>query len=315
MIYCYTPDDSSTCGGVRKIYRHVDVLNRNGFSARVLHTKPGFRCTWFQNDTPVVYTESTQLTPADYLVVPEIWGPRMARLAPGIKKVILNQNGYLTFRGYTLDKNDRETPYLSPEVVATITVSEDSVRYLQYVFPQHRVLRMHYAIDQSMFYPVSTKRKQIAVMPRKNPDDLLQVVSMLKLRGVLSDFDILPIQNMSHEQAAAALRDSAIFLSFSSIEGFGLPPAEAMACGCITIGYHGRGGKEFFRPEFSYPIEFGDIEGYARTVEAVLNQFRIDPTPLWNQAALASQYIRQHYSEQVEEADIVQCWKTITAQR
>ena len=313
MIYCICPDESNAVGGIRKIYRHVDVLNRNGYPARVMHTKRGFRCTWFQNDTPVVYSEPAQFTPADFLVVPEVCGPRIGRFAPGTRKVILNQNCYLTFHGYNLDRNDRETPYQHPDVVATITVSEDSVRYLQYAFPNHRVLRMRYAIDQSLFfYRPDTKRRRIAFMPRRGMEDALQVFNILKLRGALGDFDILPIQDMTHEQAAAALRESAIFFSFPAIEGFGLPPAEAMACGCVTIGYHGRGGREFFQPEFSYPIEFGDIEGYARTAEAVLNQFRADPAPLFDQAARAAQFIREQYSEQVEEADIVGCWKEIT---
>jgi hypothetical protein len=41
-----------------------------------------------------------------------------------------------------------------------------------------------------------------------------------------------------------------LFVNLDYQEGFGLPSAEAMASACTVIGYHGMGGKEFYRPEF-----------------------------------------------------------------
>jgi len=45
---------------------------------------------------------------------------------------------------------------------------------------------------------------------------------------------------------ADILRSSRVFLSFSQREGFGLPPLEALACGCAVVGYHGFGGRALF---------------------------------------------------------------------
>jgi hypothetical protein len=86
-----------------------------------------------------------------------------------------------------------------------------------------------------------------------------------------------------------------------------------MACGCVTIGYHGRGGREFFLPEFSFPIEFGNIQAFAETAKDVLEQYCKDPNPLAERAMLASKFIHSNYSEQVEEGDIVRCWRRLTA--
>lgn len=104
-----------------------------------------------------------------------------------------------------------------------------------------------------------------------------------------------------------------IFLSLSSAEGFGLPPAEAMACGCVTIGYHGRCGLEFFRPEFSYPIELGDIKkDYARTVERVIREIDGGAAPFERMTHAAAAYVARHYSVSTETETILRCWDAIT---
>lgn len=312
MIYLYCPDDNAANGGIQKIYRHADVLNRSGFEAAVVHLTPGFRCTWFRTDTRVVYAGTVRPQPHDVIVATEVFGPQIARTAPGIRKVIFNQNCYNTFLNYPIDASSDETPYLHPDIVATITVSEDGVRYLTHAFPNAKVMRIRPGIDRALFFPQADKKRQIAFMPRRQAEHARQVFNILKFRGALAGFEIAEISNLSHEEAAKRLRESALFFSFSAIEGFGLPPAEAMAAACVTIGYHGRGGKEFFRPEFSWPVEFGDIEFYARTAETVLNQYRHDPAPLIRKAATASAFIGENYSLENEDADIIGCWRQIT---
>ena len=54
-IYFGCPDKDYPVGGIRAIYRHVDILNRNGLEAFVLHRLALFRCTWFENETRVAY--------------------------------------------------------------------------------------------------------------------------------------------------------------------------------------------------------------------------------------------------------------------
>src|SRR5690349_1908527 len=142
-IYVLCPDHDEPRGGIRKLYRHVDILNEHGFSASILHKRRGFRCTWFNNRTKIAYFSdiilSNRYSQSDYLVVPEIYGPAIANIARGIKKVIFNQSGYYTFLNYSLEKRDLQTPYFDDEVIAAIVVSEDSRNYLQHVFPKLKV--------------------------------------------------------------------------------------------------------------------------------------------------------------------------------
>ena len=107
----------------------------------MVHVAPGFRCTWFANDTPIVQAQTVRPGPDDILVASELFGPQIAQKAPGVRKVVFNQNCYNTFLYFPLDDKTLDAPYRHPDVVATITVSEDSARYLRYAFPEHQVLR------------------------------------------------------------------------------------------------------------------------------------------------------------------------------
>src|SRR5256885_1712439 len=150
-IYFGCPDKDYPVGGIRAIYRHVDLLNRNGFDALVLHRLFPFRCTWFENETRVAhqlrYASVSRLLPAriwrramrgvgqpisgplpvlaldadDVLAVPEVM-PGLAKVAPDSPKVIFNQNGYLTLAPYPLDVESEAIEYRRPDVLGAIVV-------------------------------------------------------------------------------------------------------------------------------------------------------------------------------------------------
>ncbi len=310
-IFFLCPDLNEPLGGIRTIYRHVDILNGSGLTAFVLHHKRGFRCTWFKNNTKIAYLPDARLNRSDYLVVPEIYGRDIPHIKPGIRKVILNQGAYLTFSRHAVEPDNRKSPYQHKDIGAAVVVSEDSKRYLRYVFPELKVLRVRLGIDDTLFRLGTSKQRQIAFMPRSLLDDAIQVINILSIKGLLKGFSVVPIQNRSEQTVTNILKKSAIFLSFSSQEGAALPPMEAMACGCIVIGYTGRAGKEYFKPSFSYPVEDGDIIGFARTAERVLRQYRSDKTSLLKKGQQASRYIQKKYSLAQEARTVRAAWQTI----
>jgi glycosyltransferase involved in cell wall biosynthesis len=324
-VYVLSPDNDKPAGGIKILYRHVDVLSRNGFSAAVLHQQRGFRCRWFDNDTPIVYLPDIRLSDTDYLVIPEIYGPNIPTLGDlpqigrTVRKVIFNQNCRYTYLGQTVESvlaPAFRMPYQdSSEYVATIVVSEDSAAYLQYVFPGHDVYRIHNAIDVERFAFREDKKRQICFMPRKHPEDAIQVLGILRARGVLDGVRVVAIENQNESGVAAIMGESLLFLSFGYPEGCPLPPAEAMACGCIVAGYHGFGGREYFRRDFAYPVDAGDITGYAAVVEALLKESAENPQKIARQARQGAGFIREQYSAERESRDIVSCWNRIQGGR
>ena len=228
-IYFFCIDDGKPAGGIRKIYRQVDVLNKHGFSAFVLHPKRGMRCDWFKNQTKIRYKSirpSVKKMPGitytcvlinffismiapvyrliklvinskyrsnefhhfkkliswwfstsddkkiikfengDILVIPEIYGHEISELGKEVKKIIFNQNVYYSFFDYPLNQKELNSPYLDPNVLATIVVSEHNKHYLQDIFPSHKVLRIRHGIDTSIFSCKPNKKRQIAFMSR-----------------------------------------------------------------------------------------------------------------------------------------------------
>jgi hypothetical protein len=328
-IYVLSTDTNVPCGGIKQLYRHVDVLNNNGFDASIVHSEKSFRCTWFENNTAISCLTDTRMRNSDYLVVPEIFGELFcsARVVGGLNKkvkdfisrsensVIFNQNCYLTFNGYSTAKNDVNPFWTSDSIKATMVVSEDSRVYMEHVLPDMRVFRIHNSVDPGLFSYQHEKKKQICFMPRKLKDDVTQVINILKARNALRDFDLAPIENRTESEVAAIMKESLIFLSFSYQEGCPIPPIEAMMCGCLVIGYDGRGGREYFDDEVSYRVDGGDIIGFARTLEDVINCYHRDHSSLEAKRRRASQYARTMYSPEKETADILNFWAKMIGEK
>lgn len=348
-LYYLCPDYRPNAGGIRVIYRHVDLLRSNGYDAFVVHERQGFRDTSFESDTPVIAWSrhrhsvheslpfrATRLIgrsvrrtpptaspihlreppcfaiePTDVVVIPEVFGPDLARIAPGVPKVIFVQNPYAAFFGYPADPRSVVSPYRHPEVVASFLTSEDTRRVMEYTFPGLRGYRVRWSINQTLFHLDLNKVEQIAYMPRKGADDARQVLVTLASRGSLADFRIRPIVNLDETGVAACLRESLIFLSLGQHEGLPLPPAEAMACGAIVVGYDGFGGREYKLPEFGFPVPAGDRLEFARTLERVIALQREKPDELRDRATRASAFITDILSQSREEQELLGAWDEI----
>ena len=310
LVLC--PDWTFPAGSVRKLYRHVDVLNGNGIDAMIVHQNSGFRCRWFENQTPVTYLEAVWPPRAtDILLIPESISAQIVPVTRGVRKVILNQNAYQTFIGDTSGAQRAVVPRRDLDVLATLVVSEDSRRYLEYIFPGHPIHRIHNSVDPALFHYQAQKQRRIVFMPRKKKDDAVQVLNMLRMRGALEGFEVVAVSNQNERETAKILRESMLFMSLCTYEGSPMPPLEAMACGCLTVGYHGRGGAEYVNEFYAFPVEPEDVLGFAQTMEQVLGRIRENPVPLLEQGRQASEFVLAKYTPELEEEDILTAWRSI----
>ncbi len=350
-IYFICPDLNTPAGGIKQLYRQVDVLNKYGFKASVVHGHKHFKVNWFKNQTPVVWhplvskleknsgrnlrkkikalVKNTFKTELDYdksihnkklilnnddiIVFPEFYGKAINTVFQDQKTVVYNQNCYYSFRGYGVpnQNNSNGSIYKQERLQGVIVASANAVTYVKNFLLDKPVYRVKYGIDKLVFSFQAHKKKQIAFMPRKLREDAEQILNILNIRGVLAGWDIVSIQGMHEEEVAEVLKESAIFLSFNHREGFGMPPAEAMACGCIVVGYAGQGGEEYFLPEITYKISERKITEFTKILEQVMSDFENNPKKLGKMGLEASKFIEKEYNMKSEEESIIDVWQAL----
>ncbi len=255
-----------------------------------------------------------KLGPGDIIVLPEYIGNGLHPCGFGSKLVIFNQNAHYTFNGFGYS-DDRSDFVYRGSLLGALAVSKHTSDYLSYAFPGLPIFLTPNGVDGATFFPgKGGKKRQIAFMPRKLPTSIVQVVQILRGRGALKGWDLCPIDGMDESDVARALRESAIFLSTSNDEGFGLPPLEAGASGCVVIGYTGYAAREFMLPEYCYPIAQGDVLAFAKALENVILEFNNGPDRLLQQAADYAEFLRTHYSKETEGRGVVSAWKALCPQ-
>jgi hypothetical protein len=300
------PDFNEPSGGIRKLYRSVDILNGAGLQAAIVHRKPSFRCTWFDNSTRVVDSAQVVVGQRDLIVVPEVYGRSIADLPKGIRRIIFNQGAYLMLDLLISEPSSDEVYLSDPDLAAVVVVSEDSAAVVSYAFPGLHVQCIRNSIDPAIFYPSSvSKSRRIAYMPRRRSEEADQVLRLLTLRGALKGWEVIAIENRTESEVADLLRTVQIFLSFSKREGFGLPPLEALACGCLVVGYTGFGGREFFRPPFATAIEDGDVVAFARTVENTIHLIDNNSEEMVAAGTAGARFALGRYSRDAERVDLL----------
>lgn len=251
-------------GGVKVIYQAVGALRRRGFDAYVAATAttPG----WLAGsralaDVAILDMNKTQqITPDDLYVATDAIGPhRMPLLLRRPeRRVLFVQNHNALAESPQVDWSQLTH-------IRCLTVSEYSRRYLHQHAGFREVAVVAPGVDTSVFRPAADRRHRIAYMPRK----LRGLAEKLRAASTAA-VEWYPVDNASEQETADILSHSTIFLNFGHKEGFGLPPLEAMAAGCVVCGFAGQGTTDFATARNGFWASEGDVQGCLRAIDAAV---------------------------------------------
>ncbi|TBN38729.1 glycosyltransferase family 1 protein [Paracoccus subflavus] len=335
------PEVSAPSGGVAVIYACVEMLRGAGYDAAVLHARPDYRYGNTPFNPPVVFSpeleqgialqsgrrrrlhylaqtlgrrivpikaESVSVSARDVLVVPEFMIRTAAKTFPEQAKVIFSQNSfsYIDFchkalmEGFDPDRG----------VICNIGINETSMDAFALMShcPQRRIV---VSPNLGLFSFGQRKRPKIAYMPRKRKRAAEFLHFMLSERGLVSDFELVSLDRMPQAEVARHLHDSLIFVSLMKEEALGFPGIEAMASGCIVVGYTGLGTEEYFTPQTGFPVREGDTAGLVMTVERVAADYRRDPAALDALRRHASELVRSRYNPEAFRSTLLAAWADI----
>lgn len=313
FYHCY--DHQQPRGGQRETYRHVDILNANGWEAYAFHSTEDLRLTWFPNDTRVIGPSGFEalFDPAeDYLVLPEDLGWKINRY-PG-RKVIFNK--CVGFGFAALGDTVRERyPYQSPDVVATFVMSENNHRDLLLAFPTLRTYRMSTEVDPDLFSfrPLPSKKPLIAVVT-KTRSLAFSAFHMINARATQglnngSRFEWTFLGRLQEQELAACLRDALLVLYASEADG-STPRTllEAMSCGCLLAPFALSSILEGLPPDTTFPA--GDFPALVTFVEQVMASYP-DDLAGWQPRADAGRRIASEFSPARQRDAVLAAWTDI----
>jgi glycosyltransferase involved in cell wall biosynthesis len=126
-----------------------------------------------------------------------------------------------------------------------------------------------------------TKKKQIAYIQRKAEfAPWLETITRSR-RSAISEYEWIGMVDCSEEEYAQRLRESMIYLVCGSQEGLNLSAIEAMASGCIVLGFSGVGGKDYMvgsgDRQNAVLVEGNDYFALGREIENVTTALEKNP--------------------------------------
>ncbi len=305
------PTGNTPSGGVKVIYKHSELLNHLGFQSHIWHpADDSFTCDWFDHGITPIATQ--ELNPAsDFIILPEIWATGYVPILKkqGFKVGIFVQNCYYTH--VNLDSGNQNgiaDAYHDADLV--LSISSDTSNYLENILriPREKIILQRYSIDSNLFRP-NAKERLITYMPRKMSQHSMRVISALQPL-LPTGWSIRPLDNMNEQEISLHLSRSIIFMAFSEFEGLPVPPVEAALSGNIVIGYHGQGGKEYWRAPNFIPVEQGDLQDFILKILATISEISSDRLNLDSLNA-GMHRLAHHFSNENERQMLTQLGSAI----
>lgn len=277
-ILYFCPDFPQPSGGIKTLYRHAQTLVGMGFDAWIVHQKRPFQVTWHGYEAPTLWlSERPRFTPQDVLVIPEVMPQVMQQTARfSGERIVIALSWSPTY--WNLPAGQTWPSY---GIHRVITKSQLIEAYLRWSMGIEATLISEYVTPDRYFYSAEVKRPKISYLTRKERS-AAWLHQVLVARGEpFTSFDWMPLRELSEDEYARHLRETAVYITTNMQEGMNSSVLEAMACGCLVVGYSGVGGNVYMEPEGASQncilVENGNVPALGQRLERVLRVLAADP--------------------------------------
>ncbi len=301
------PELKGASGGAKVIYKHSIILNnfKNNISSNVIHLKKklsykfeislakklkflnkqkaGWDGTkmkisksfipdkkWFNEQINVSKNLNFDRK-KDFIIIPEIWSHFAEDLKLHQKKI---NYGIFVQGFYHMNSSSDFLKLKSSYEKASLIITDSvySVKYLEEMFPKQKkkIIKINFSIDYKKF-KIKHKSNIITYMPRKLPDHS-QLLNFYLKNLLPKKWKLIPLKDITQKRLIDMLAKSKIFLSFSNLEGIGIPPIEAALSGNKVIGYIGGGGIEYWNEPIFTKVENGEIRDFGQKILSYILQ-------------------------------------------
>jgi len=299
IIYLCTTDKGPS-GGAKTIYNHSESINKlkiHNLTSEILHIKKSksskwnsslkkilrvsnnnyfgwdakditinanFKHKWFKNNIKIRKNFKFDKK-KDFLIFPEIF----AHFADDL--CIKNKVSYSIFvqNGYCLNptNNYRKLEKVYKNSKFLLSYSKDISNCIKLAFPkcEKKILKTNISIDTKKINLKNKKKNMITYMPRKLPTHSDNLIFFLRNK-LPKNWKFKSLHNLNEKNVYKYLSRSKIFLSFSNMEGLGIPPIEAAIAGNKVIGYTGGGGTEYWKNSIFTEVNHGDISKFIKEI-------------------------------------------------
>ena len=220
----------------------------------------------------------------DFVILPEIFSHFAENflIREKIPYAIFVQNGYAIFSSSDYKKINKS--YKKAKFILSYSKDINDCILTAFPFCKNKILKLVPAIESTKLYTNKKKQNLITYMPRKLKKHSELVLLFLK-KYLPKSWKVKPIENLNEKAVFQYLKKSKIFLSFSELEGLGMPPIEAALAGNKIIGYTGEAGKEYWKEPVFTEIKNGEIKNFCKCIlkNLKLKNFRKEKSKIINE--------------------------------
>lgn len=269
------PDADRNKGGAKVILDHVRGLCALGARASVLARADGAPGAHWGVDVDVTEMLPKSNASEVVVVVPEVTNGKsiLALRNQGFRVVLLAQSWI--FLPICFGSRPAEVIAALDSVVCT---SAQIAGFLSRNFGVTDACRVPVKVDPIDVDP-GIRRVGVACMPAKRRFEAQLIEYLFRVRFPdLADVPWIAIDNVPHAEAIRRLRGAEYFLALPRFEGFGLPPLEAMAAGCVVVGFASTGVREYATMQNGIWLVEDDVEGVVEQLGLAVRAGRNDPS-------------------------------------